>query len=163
MEVRRADKRDIPGLSRLLGQVLMVHHEGRPDLFKPDCKKYSEEDLEVILSLAAKEYDDINETPVFVAVEDGEVVGHAFCVKKVYKDDNINTDHKTLYIDDICIDENHRKLGVGKAIYEHVLAYAKEHGYYNITLNVWSCNPGAMKFYESMGLTPYCVGMEKIL
>ena len=67
------------------------------------------------------------------------------------------------YIDDICVDENARGKGVGKAVYEYVRAWAKEEGYYNLTLNVWSCNPGAMKFYLAMGLTPYKTGMETIL
>jgi ribosomal protein S18 acetylase RimI-like enzyme len=73
------------------------------------------------------------------------------------------TDIKTLYIDDICVDENHRRKGVGEALYKYVVEYAKENNYYNITLNVWNCNPGAMKFYEAMGLKPLKVCMEQIL
>ena len=68
-----------------------------------------------------------------------------------------------MYIDDICVDEKARGRHVGKAIYEHILAYARERGCYNVTLNVWNCNPGAMKFYEKLGLVPYKVGMETIL
>ena len=52
---------------------------------------------------------------------------------------------------------------MGKALYDHVLAFARESGCYNVTLNVWSCNPGAMAFYEKLGFAPYKVGMEKIL
>jgi ribosomal protein S18 acetylase RimI-like enzyme len=73
------------------------------------------------------------------------------------------TDILTLYIDDICVDESARGMHVGEAIYEHIIEYARSNGCYNVTLNVWSCNPGAMKFYEKMGLVPYKVGMEKIL
>ena len=69
----------------------------------------------------------------------------------------------TVYIDDICVDEAARGLGVGRALYDHILAFAREKGAYNVTLNVWSCNPGAMAFYEKLGLVPYKVGMEKIL
>jgi len=67
------------------------------------------------------------------------------------------------YIDDICVDESARGQQVGRAIYEHIIAFAKESGCYNVLLNVWSCNPGAMSFYEKLGLRPYKVGMEKIL
>ena len=73
------------------------------------------------------------------------------------------TDIKTLYIDDICVDENARGKHIGKTLYEYVLSYAKENDYYNITLNVWTCNPGAMKFYESLGFLPQKIGMEMIL
>ena len=76
---------------------------------------------------------------------------------------NVLTDIKTLYIDDICVDENARGKHVGTALFDAVFAYAKENGFYNITLNVWSCNPGAIRFYEAMGLEPQKIGMEKIL
>ena len=56
-----------------------------------------------------------------------------------------------------------RGQGIGRQLYEHVLAYAREKGYYNVTLNVWSCNPEAMAFYQRMGLRPQKVGMEVIL
>ena len=73
------------------------------------------------------------------------------------------TDIRTLYIDDICVDENARGSHAGKTLYEYVVSYAEQQGFYNITLNVWSCNPGAVKFYEAMGLVPQKIGMEKVL
>jgi ribosomal protein S18 acetylase RimI-like enzyme len=76
---------------------------------------------------------------------------------------NILTDVKTLYIGDLCVDETLRGQHVGKKLYDYVLAFAKENGFYNVTLNVWSCNEGAMKFYEKCGLKPQKVGMEVIL
>ena len=73
------------------------------------------------------------------------------------------TDIKTLYIDDLCVDEKFRGKGVGKELYEAALSLAKEKGCYNLTLNVWSCNESAIHFYESMGLIPQKIGMEMIL
>ena len=61
--VRRAEERDIPALLNLLVQVDMVHHNGRPDLFKGPATKYSAAELAEILTR--------EETPVFVC-EDGE-------------------------------------------------------------------------------------------
>lgn len=154
--VRRAKAEDIPRILELLVQVDMVHHNGRPDLFKGPATKYSEKELEELLQ------DD--GTPVFVYVdENGIVAGHAFCVHKQVIGDHVLTDVRTLYIDDVCVDESYRGKGVGRALYEHVLEYAREQKFYNVTLNVWSCNPGAMKFYESMGLRPQKICMEKIL
>ena len=69
----------------------------------------------------------------------------------------------TLYIDDICVDVNARGQHVGSMIYEHIVDFARQSGCYNVTLNVWSCNPGAMKFYERLGMVPYKVGMETLL
>lgn len=153
--VRRAETRDIPAVLNLLVQVNMVHHNGRPDLFNGPTTKYTAEELKEIFSN--------DETPVFVcADESGRVLGHGFCVMQ-HAGGRLMTEHDTLYIDDICVDENARGLGVGRALYDHILNYAREKSCYNVTLNVWTCNPGAMAFYEKLGLTPYRVGMEKIL
>ena len=156
MEIRRANQSDIPGLHRLLEQVLMVHHVGRPDLFKAGTAKYTDEELCQLLA------DDSR--PIFAAVDEtGTMLGYCFCVFQQYVGHNIMTDVKTLYIDDLCVDENCRGQHVGKALYESVLAFAKDAGCYNVTLNVWSCNESAMKFYEKMGLKPQKIGMETIL
>ena len=156
MIVRRAELKDIPGILDLLIQVDMVHHEGRPDLFKGPATKYNADELKDIIA------DD--KTPVFVCVDDtGLVAGHAFCIGKQVLNDSVLTDIKTLYIDDICVDKDHRRKHVGTMLYEYVREYAKTNCFYNITLNVWECNPGAGKFYESLGFKPQKTCMETIL
>ncbi|MDD7429372.1 MAG: GNAT family N-acetyltransferase [Oscillospiraceae bacterium] len=156
MIIRRAAEKDIDGINRLLRQVLEIHHEGRPDLFKTGAKKYNDDELARIL--------DDDGTPVFVAAdEDGNVLGYAFCVFIQHSDDNILSEIKTLYIDDLCVDENIRGQHIGKSLYEYVLDFAKKSGCYNVTLNVWYCNESARKFYEKCGLVPQKIGMEKIL
>ena len=77
--------------------------------------------------------------------------------------DSVLTDIKTLYIDDICVDEGHRRMNIGTMLFEYVKEYAKTNGFYNITLNVWECNPGAGKFYEALGFKPQKTCMETIL
>ena len=154
--IRRAVENDIDGILELLVQVDMVHHNGRPDIFKGPATKYNANELKEILK--------DNNTPIFVCVDDNQnVLGHAFCVHKQIINDNVLTDIKTLYIDDICVDENARGQRVGKSLYDYVINFAKENAYYNVTLNVWSCNPNAIKFYENMGMVPQKIGMEKIL
>ena len=153
--VRRAEAQDIPAILDLLVQVDLVHHNGRPDLFKGPATKYSAEELERILA--------DEETPVFVCTDEQDrVLGHGFCVMQ-HSGGQLMEEHTTVYIDDICVDEAARGQGVGKALYGHILVFAREKGAYNVTLNVWTCNPGAMAFYEKLGLKPYKVGMEKIL
>ena len=156
MHIRRAQEQDMPGIDKLLFQVLMVHHNGRPDLFKGNVKKYTDEELLDIIRDDTK--------PIFVAVDEEEnVLGYAFCVFIQHLDNNILTDIKTLYIDDLCVDETLRGQHIGKQLYEYVLGFAKESGCYNVTLNVWECNTNAKKFYESCGLVPQKTGMECIL
>ena len=156
MNIRRAELKDIQGINKLLRQVLMVHHNGRPDLFKAGAKKYTDEQLAELIQDDTK--------PIFVCVDEEEtVLGYAFCVWQQHLNNEILTDVKTLYIDDLCVDEACRGKHIGKSLYEYVLAYAKENNFYNVTLNVWSLNESAMKFYEACGLKPQKIGMETIL
>lgn len=155
IRLRRAQEKDIKGIGRLLLQVNALHHEGRADLFKAGARKYSDAQLKEIL----KE----EKTPVFVAVTDiGEVEGYAFCIFQSHPDDSILTDVKTLYIDDLCVDENTRGKGIGTQLFSFVSDFARERGCYNLTLNVWSCNPAALRFYKRCGLKPQKIGLEKI-
>lgn len=154
--IRRAESRDLSSVNALLRQVLAVHAEGRPDIFIPNTKKYTDEEL---LSLFG---DDAR--PVFVYEnEEGQVIGHAFCMLEETKGMNNLRDMKSLYIDDICVDEKHRRLHVASDLYEYVKAYAQAQGCYHITLNVWALNPAARRFYEKMGMQPMKTVMEEIL
>ena len=153
LTVRRAENRDIPKLLELLVQVDMVHHSGRPDIFKGPATKYNAQELETIIA-----YD---KTPVFVCADGkGEVLGHAFCIHRQFTDDPVMTDIKTLYIDDICVDEKFRGRHVGKALYEHVRDYALLIGCNNMTLNVWEGNLPAESFYRNMGMKVQKTTME---
>ena len=149
--IRKAEKRDIPGIIGLLHQVNMVHHVLRPDLFKPHTTKYNEQELEALMGDESK--------PIFV-FEDGAILGHAFCMITEVKDNILLQDIKTLYIDDIYVDENARGKHVGKALYEFVHNYAQSIGCNNITLNVWEGNDAALSFYRNMGMKVQKTTME---
>lgn len=156
MYVRMAEEKDIPRIHELLSQVAMVHHLGRPDLFKYGQRKYTDGQLKEILL--------DRQRPIFAAVDENDCLqGYAFCIFQQHINDNILTDIKTLYIDDLCVDEKKRGGHIGRTIYDAVLRFAREQGCYNVTLNVWSCNENALKFYEKCGLKPQKIGMEVIL
>lgn len=152
--IRRAEIKDIPGIIELLHQVNMVHHVLRPDLFKPHTTKYNEQELEALIGNDSK--------PIFV-FEDGAIFGHAFCMITEVMDDKLLQNIKTLYIDDICVDEKARGQHVGKALYEFVHDYAKSIGCNNITLNVWEGNDAALSFYRNMGMKVQKTTMEVVL
>lgn len=153
--IRRAMEKDIPKICDLLSQVCLVHHNGRPDIFKIG-RKYSAEELKVLLEDERR--------PIFVyADENDKVMGYCFCIHQQHIGNSVMTDIKTLYIDDLCVDENLRGKHIGKELFEAAVKYARESGCYNLTLNVWSCNPSAFRFYEAQGLLPQKIGMERIL
>lgn len=144
MIIRRAEEKDIDGIINLLKQVLEVHSEAYPDIFKCGTVKYTKEDLKSVLKNDSKR--------VFVAVEDNQILGHAFTVIQ----DNPETVNmyadKILYIDDICVDGTARGKHVGSEIFKYVKDYAKQNACTRITLNVWAKNEAAAKFYEMMGM-----------
>ena len=169
--IRRAEIKDILGIISLLHQVNMVHHVLSPDLFKPHTTKYNEQELEVLIGDDSK--------PIFVydaesprpnggmasarGQEESKILGHAFCMITEVKGDKLMQDIKTLYIDDICVDENARGKHVGKALYEYVRDYAQSIGCNNITLNVWDGNDAALSFYRNMGMKVQKTTMEIVL
>jgi len=154
--IRLAKESDISGINKLLGQVLLVHHIGRPDLFKEKGQKYTDEELIGIINN--------RENPVFVYEdEDGSILGHCFCQTIKNPERPSTYEYKSLYIDDLCIDESCRGKNIGRALYEYTKEYAKENGYYNVTLHAWECNPKAVGFYEHLGLKIQQYTMEEIL
>lgn len=155
MEIRFAVAQDVPGILSLLRQVGRVHHEGRPDLFRENAQKYGASQVLAML--------DSPTTPIFVAAEEGRVLGYGFCMIKTTTQDPVMKDTVSLYIDDLCVDESCRGQHIGTALYEAICAYARQRKCRSVTLNVWCCNTPAMKFYEKLGLKPQKIGMETIL
>ena len=153
--IRKACKGDVKRIVDLLHQVNMVHHVIRPDLFKPHTTKYNEQELEAMLGDESR--------PIFVYDDEGVVAGYAFCQVTEVKDHLLLEDVKSLYIDDICVDEAARGKHVGKALYEYVHKYAQSTGCHNITLNVWEGNGPALSFYRNMGMKVQKTTMEVIL
>lgn len=151
MEIRQAQPRDIPEIQKLLLQVGQVHHLLRPDIFRSGALKYTAEELGILLQDPQR--------PIFVAVQQDELLGYAFCIHREY-DGGVSTSRREIYIDDLCVDENHRGQGVATALFHHVTAYARQQDCTFVTLNVWSGNTGAEKFYEAMGMTTRSRNME---
>ena len=155
MNIRFATEKDIPQMIDLLRQVGEVHHQIRPDLFRAGAQKYDETALKKLLADKTR--------PIIAGVIDDTMVGYAFCILQELKNDPVLCDRKTLYIDDLCVDETVRGAGVAKAIYQGVLDYAREIHCDAVTLNVWCGNDRALRFYEKCGLKPQKIGMELAL
>lgn len=154
--IRFAIDKDVEDIMRLLFQVNNVHAAGRPDLFVADATKYKPSDvLEIIAD---------DNKPVFVFTDDNDkVIGYCFCIIQDHTSERHLQPVRTLYIDDLCVDEKSRGKHIGKSLYRHVRDWAKENGFHNITLNVWNCNPDAMVFYRNLGLVPQKTTLETLL
>ena len=156
MNIRRANEKDIPRLIELLGQVLQIHADIRPDIFIAGTTKYTNEELLEMIK------DDTN--PIYVAADENDVcMGYAFCRLREQLFSNNMVPFTSLFIDDLCVDALTRGQHIGEALFEHVKSEAKRLGCYEVTLNVWAGNTSAEKFYEKMGLKTKERQMEHIL
>lgn len=155
MEIRFACVSDVPAILELLRQVGDIHHQGRPDIFRLGAQKYSASEVLAML-------DDPN-NPIFIAAEGKTVLGYGFCQMIRHDKDPVMTDRLELYLDDLCVDASTRGTGVGKALYAAIRKYAKARNCHSVSLNVWSCNESAYKFYVNLGLTPRKTYMEELL
>lgn len=152
--IRQAVPQDLQAINRLLGEVLRVHHELRPDLFRPEGKKYTDVEL---LALFANPL-----TPVFVFEDSAQVEGYIFCELQHF-DSGSMVPRTTLYIDDLCVSPSARRKGVARALYSKAEDFARKNGCHNITLHVWEGNSAALSLYKSLGMTPQYTSMEVVL
>lgn len=153
--IRRAIEEDTDKILTLLSEVLEIHAKIRPDIFISGTTKYTKDQLLEMFKDDSK--------PIFVATDDNEVVGYAFCEFKEQPFSTTMHRFKTLFIDDLCVDHKLRGQNIGRTLFEYVLKFAKEHDCYDLTLNVWEGNDGAKSFYEKMGMFPKETQMEIIL
>ena len=141
--IRRAVPSDAEQILLLLEQVEAIHQKGRPDLFRVDGTKYTIPELHEIMA------DD--ERPIFVADIGGRVVGYIFGIISETKNSTMLVDMKTIHLDDVCIDERCRGMGIGGLLMEYVTGWAKSVGCTRMDLDVWEFNDGARRFYEKYG------------
>lgn len=131
MSIRLAQPNDIPALLCLLEQILSVHHQVRPDIFKGSGGKYSKEELKQLMAQ--------KQTPIFVYEnEDGQVLGHLFVTIKEVSDNPVLHPIKTLFIEDLCVDQAARGQKIGDQLYQFAVSYAKKIGCYNLILHFWN-------------------------
>lgn len=156
MIIRRAEDKDIPKVLDLLSQVLELHAAIRPDYFVPGTTKYSHEELSAM-------FNEEDHRIYIAADENDSVLGYAFCkILEQPKRDNMVA-FRSVYIDDLCVDEKYRGQHIGRHLFEHVKDEAKKLGCYTVTLNVWEGNDSARSFYDRMGFRPLSTRMEYIL
>lgn len=144
--VRPSNISDASSVHRLLCIIADIHRNGREDIFHGLQSKYTIEQVKERLSK--------QDNGVFVADINGSVAGYIFC------DIITEGDGTTLYIDDLCVDPEIRKQGIGKALMDYAVSYGKQCGCRMLMLNVWEFNENAVRFYEKYGLTTRSRHME---
>ncbi|MCC6093746.1 MAG: GNAT family N-acetyltransferase [Eubacterium sp.] len=156
MQIRRAEENDIPKILALLNQVLEIHAAIRPDIFIPGTTKYTDKMLYDMLK------DD--QKPIYVAADDSDsCIGYAFCQLREQPFSTNMVQFRSLFIDDLCVDQSCRGCHIGEQLFDYVKQEARRLGCYEVNLNVWAGNTAAERFYEKMGLKTKERQLEYIL
>ncbi|MBQ3866507.1 MAG: GNAT family N-acetyltransferase [Clostridia bacterium] len=156
MKIRRAVASDAARVEALLSQVLEIHARIRPDIFISGTTKYTSREICAMFKN--------DEKPVYVALDPvGTVIGYAICAVKEQPFSNNMVPFRTLFVDDLCVDEGARGRGVGEKLFSHIKAEGKRLGCYEVTLAVWEGNDAARRFYEKMGMKVKESIMEYVL
>lgn len=141
--IRKAKKEDFKQVHKLIMQVHNMHVQERSDIYK-DTEPLS---LDSFIENLSKD------TNIYIVAElENKVIGICFSQIKEISNNKIMKDRKILHIEDICVDENNRKNGIGKKLYDKIFEYAKQMDIDSIELMVWKFNENAIKFYENLGM-----------
>ena len=152
--IRKVEVKDYQELVKLVYQVHKLHCEHRPDIYldgNPLPRNYFENML-----------NDENSLNI-VFEEDERVIGLLMASMKRNNAIPIARERITYFIDDIVVDSNHRRKGIGRSLYEYLVNKAKNDNADAIELNVWAFNNAALKFYESLGMSVKNMKLEKVL
>lgn len=141
--IRKAKLGDFQGIHKLIMQVHKLHVNERNDIDK-DVDPMNADEFRTELS---------NSNNIYILAElENDIVGICFSQIKEISDNKIMKNRRILHIENICVDENHQKNGIGKKLYEQIVELAKEKNIDNIELMVWGFNENAIKFYENLGM-----------
>lgn len=153
--IRNAVSADRERILPLQEQIAALHHAGRPDLFKTEARHFTPEVFEARLTDPAH--------TMLIAEADGQVVGYAFAWVIPYRNHSTYIDFDSFYLDDICVLESHRRMGIGQKLFGRCVAEAKARHCKNVELGVWAFNKDAIAFYEACGMHDRVRRMELTL
>ena len=144
--VRIAKPEDAERINELRKQVNELHVNGRPNHFKAGFGEELQKHVYMYLTDGIG-YDAVDE-------EDGQIVGMVMVDYIDRPESPYRYAERFAHIAEICVDEKHRRRGVGKRLLNFVKADAKEKGFSRIELDVWAFND-ALAFYEAEGYTVF--------
>lgn len=135
--IRLAEKKDIPTVISLIRELAAFERQ-------PEA---------VILAEAELENTVFGEQPwvyIYVAEMEGKVLGMA-----LYYYGFSTWKGRSLHLEDLIVNENYRKIGIGKALMNQVLQIARKEKVERMSWEVQDWNEPAIKFYESLGTNFY--------
>ena len=149
--IRKAEKGDIKALAEIFRQLHEHHVRIAPDSHRMPFPQYFEMEMQALLA-------DEN-VRILAAEENGDI--SAYAAVRIFERDSVDrTPARICYIDHFAVGEAHRRKGIGTELFSEVKRMAAESGCNCIQLGAAACNPEALGFYQSQGMTPRTIKLE---
>ena len=145
-----ATTKDRSDINRLARQVHEMHVQWRPDLYQMPEELYPEELFTEL----------VKQRELYVAKKDGAVIGFVLIRMRVSEGIGKIT-RKIMCIDQLCVDEPLRNLGIGSQMMEEVRILARAFGCTDLQLGVYPQNDAAVSFYQKCGFMIRSIDMQR--
>lgn len=143
LEVRKMKINDFEEVHKLVNQVYMLHLKNRGDIYINENPLYKKDFINFLNN---------PKCICYVAVSNDKVLGEIMATVKEINEGGIFRNRKILFIEDICVDKNYTRQGIGTMLYEKIKECALSDDITSIELNVWAFNHDAIQFYNKLGL-----------
>ncbi|MDP8932077.1 MAG: GNAT family N-acetyltransferase [Actinomycetota bacterium] len=151
--VRAALEEDTHSVARLNQHVQRLHVEEEPDDFRPATL----EETEPFFARLINDEDQV----VLVADLEGEPVGYLWARELSRPENPFTKPARTLYVHHVVVHPDHRRCGIGRALFDFVEQEARERGVTRLGLDFWSFNDSAAHFFRSLGFETYTIRMRR--
>ena len=144
IHIRSATMQDYPALAAVGRESQELHHQAYPTIFQLDTEGFTPEHVRDLI--------EGEHTEVYVAEEDGQILGYAFLLIEQRASLDLFRSHAVAEITDIAVTARMRSRGVGRQLFAAAQTWASERGAERMELEVWEFNAGARSFYERLGM-----------
>jgi GNAT superfamily N-acetyltransferase len=152
VNIRAAVPGDERSLAVLNGVVQQLHVAGRPDFFKPTQ-----------LDEVAAWFRPLLRKPtagIWLAEDDGVPIGYVLAFVRERAENPFCPSRRWCEIDQIAVRPDRQRQGVGRALIEQALTWARAEGAGDIELSTWSFNDSAQRMFRGVGFVTKIVRFE---
>lgn len=142
--IRPAVRADYPALVPIAQEILDLHADALPEIFRASGDPLHERYFRDLLSSGSG--------AIYVAEVAGEIVGFAAIAVRDTPAYGMLVERKTATLENIVVTAAQRGAGVGLALFQACVAWARRQGANSLDLIVWEFNDDARAFYERHGM-----------